>query len=155
MRPPSRGDGYVGLAVHRAARIAAAAAGGQVLVSEATAALAGEDLPAGTSLRPLGEHRLKDFPQPAALYQLDVAGLPTQFPPPRTLPRRPALPGPAGRAAWAADDDVAALTALLTGARTRLVTLIGPGGIGKTRLALETAARRWPRPSRAGWSSCR
>jgi class 3 adenylate cyclase len=50
------GDGYLGLAVHRAARITAAAAGGQVLVSEATAALAGDDLPDGTSLRPLGEH---------------------------------------------------------------------------------------------------
>src|SRR4029450_10740353 len=115
------GDGYLGLAVHRAARIAAAAAGGQVLVSEATAALAGEDLPDGTSLRPLGEHRLKDFPQPAALYQLDVEGLPTDFPPPRPLPRRPQLPAPAGEL-LGRDDDVAALAALLTGARTRLVT---------------------------------
>src|SRR3954453_3414169 len=126
------GDGYLGLAVHRAARIAAAAAGGQVLVSEATATLAGDDLPAGTSLRPLGEHRLKDFPQPAALYQLDVAGLATDFPPPRTLPRRPPLPAPTGEL-LGRDDDLAALAGLLTGGRTRLVTVIGPGGIGKTR----------------------
>ena len=132
------GGGYLGLAVHRAARIAAAAAGGQVLVSEATASLAGDDLPAGTSLRPLGEHRLKDFPQPAALYQLDIAGLPTQFPPPRTLHRRPGLPVPPGEL-LGRDADLAALSALLTATRTRLVTLIGPGGIGKTRLAIETA----------------
>ena len=132
------GDGYLGLAVHRAARIAAAASGGQVLVSETTAALGGEELPAGTSLRPLGGHRLKDFPQRAALYQLDVAGLPTQFPPPRTLPRRPALPAPAGEL-LGRDADLDALSGLLTGARARLVTLIGPGGIGKTRLAIETA----------------
>src|SRR3954471_10799780 len=130
------GDGYLGLAVHRAARIAAAAAGGQVLVSDATAALVGENLPTGTSLRPLGEHRLKDFLQPAALYQLDIAGLPTHFPPPRTLPRRARLPVPAGDM-LGRDADVAALTALLTDAGTRLVTVIGPGGIGKTRLALE------------------
>jgi predicted ATPase/class 3 adenylate cyclase len=132
------GDGYLGLAVHRAARIAAAASGGQVLVSDTTAALAAEDLPAGTSLRPLGEYRLKDFPQAAALYQLDIAGLPTDFPPPRTLPRRPALPAATGEL-LGRDADLTALSALLTGDRTRLVTLIGPGGIGKTRLAIETA----------------
>jgi predicted ATPase len=131
-------DGYLGLAVHRAARIAAAAAGGQVLVSDATAALAGEDLPAGTSLRPLGEHRLKDFPQPAALYQLDIDGLPTAFPPLRTLPRRPPLPTPTGEF-LGRDADLSALSELLTGARTRLVTVVGPGGMGKTRLAIETA----------------
>ena len=109
-----------------------------MLLSDATAALVGDELPAGTALRPLGEHRLKDFPQPAALYQLDIAGLPTHFPPPRTLPRRPGLPVPAGEL-LGRDADLAALSALLTAARTRLVTVIGPGGIGKTRLAVETA----------------
>jgi predicted ATPase len=132
------GDGYLGLAVHRAARIAAAAAGGQVLLSDATATLAGDELPAGTSLRPLGEHRLKDFPQPAPLYQLDIAGLPTQFPPPRTLPRRPALPASMGEL-LGRDGDLTALGGLLHEPRTRLVTVTGPGGIGKTRLAIETA----------------
>ena len=130
------GDGYVGLAVHKAARIAAAASGGQVLLSEATAALAREELPDRTVLHPLGEHRLKDFPEPAALYQLDIAGLPMHFPPPRTLPGRGGLPVPAGEL-LGRDADLAALTALLTDARTRLVTVVGPGGIGKTRLALE------------------
>jgi predicted ATPase len=132
------GDGYLGLSVHRAARIAAAAAGGQVLVSEATAALVRDHLPDGTTLRRLGEYRLKDFPHAAALYQLDVAGLPTDFPPPRTPPLRPALPAPSGEL-LGRDDDLAALAGLLTEPRTRLVTLIGPGGIGKTRLAIETA----------------
>ena len=132
------GDGYVGLAVHRAARIAAAAAGGQVLVSDATAALLGEELPDGTELHPLGEHRLKDFPQPAALYQLDIAGLPTRFPPPRTLRRRTDLPAPPGEL-LGRDADLAALSTLVTADRSRLVTVIGPGGIGKTRLAVETA----------------
>ncbi len=132
------GDGYLGLAVHRAARIAAAASGGQVLVSDATAALAGEELPAGTELHPLGEHRLNDFPEPAALYQLDIAGLPTHFPPPRTLASRPGLPTPTGEL-LGRDADVAALAQLLSDTRTRLVTVTGPGGIGKTRLAVETA----------------
>src|SRR4051812_33360162 len=78
---------YVGLAVHHAARIAAAAAGGQVVVSEAVAALLGEQLPTGLALRSLGGHRLKDFPRPTLLYQLDVEGLSTDFPPLRTAER--------------------------------------------------------------------
>ena len=81
---------YVSLAVHRAARIAAAAHGGQVLLSEATAALVRDDLPDGAALRDLGEHRLKDFEGPARLFQLDLPDLPSGFPPPRTLGRRSA-----------------------------------------------------------------
>jgi predicted ATPase/DNA-binding SARP family transcriptional activator/class 3 adenylate cyclase len=132
------GGGYVGLAVHRAARIAAAADGGQVLLSGATAGLLGDQLPPGTTLRHLGEHRLKDFPQPAPLYQLDIAGLPTRFAPPRSAPRYHPLPVFGGEL-LGRDGDLAALAELLTDARTRLVTVTGPGGIGKTRLALETA----------------
>ncbi|WP_448628608.1 adenylate/guanylate cyclase domain-containing protein [Geodermatophilus sp. URMC 64] len=131
-------DGYVGLAVHRAARIAAVASGGQVLLSDASAALVGEQLPDGLSLRFLGAHPLKDFPQPAPLYQLDIAGLPTAFPPLRTPARSRALPAPVGEL-LGRDGQVAALATLLTEPRTRLVTVTGPGGIGKTRLALETA----------------
>jgi predicted ATPase/class 3 adenylate cyclase len=130
------GDGYVGLAVHRAARIAAAAAGGQVLLSGATAALAGDELPSGTSLHSLGEHRLKDFPEPAALFQVDVAGLPTRFPPLRAGHREPRIPVPAGEL-LGRDRELAALVSLLTAPRARLVTVTGPGGMGKTRLALE------------------
>ena len=130
--------GYIGLAVHRAARISAAAHGGQVLLSETTAGSVGDGALAGVSLHDLGEHRLKDFPRALRLFQLDVAGLRTDFPPLRTLVRGYRLPTPAtpivGR-----EDDVAALVRILADERTRLVTLTGPGGIGKTRLALEAA----------------
>ena len=145
------GDRYVGLSVHHAARIAAAAAGGQVLVSAAVAALLSEQMPAGLTVHDVGEHRLKDFPEPATLYQLDVAGLPTNYPPPRTaapVPRRAAearpagmarrrsLPAPRNRLIGRADD-LATLVELL---RTqRIVTVTGPGGAGKSTLALAVA----------------
>jgi class 3 adenylate cyclase len=150
--------GYVGLAVHHAARIAAAAAGGQVLLSEATAALLGEQLPAGLALRGLGEHRLKDFPQPAPLYQLDFTGLPTDFPPPRTadLEHRPPItsgsPPSRGRV-WhlparnpyftGRNDLLAELRRRLRAGEATLVVqaLYGLGGVGKTQLALEYAHR--------------
>jgi class 3 adenylate cyclase len=150
--------GYVGLAVHHAARIAAAAASGQVLLSEATAALLGEQLPAGLALRGLGEHRLKDFPQPAPLYQLDFTGLPTDFPPPRTadLEHRPPItsgsPPSRGRV-WhlparnpyftGRNDLLAELRRRLRAGEATLVVqaLYGLGGVGKTQLALEYAHR--------------
>jgi predicted ATPase/class 3 adenylate cyclase len=131
------GGSYIGLAVHRAARIAAAAAGGQIVLSDVTAAMVEEVLPPGTALRSLGEHRLRDFPRPSVLFQLDVAGLPTAFPPLRTA-RQDQLPGPRD-ALLGRDADVAALTSLLSDERTRLVTVTGPGGIGKTRVAVESA----------------
>ena len=74
------GEGYVGLDVHRAARIADAAHGGQILLSEATRALVPQ-----TRVRALGEHRLKDLPEPQSLYQLVVEGASAEFPPPRSL----------------------------------------------------------------------
>jgi predicted ATPase/class 3 adenylate cyclase len=129
---------YVSLAVHRAARIAAAAHGGQVLISEATAVLLRDELPDGADLRDLGTHRLKDFDAPARLYQLVVVELPADFPPPRTLARRRPVPTQPGTCIGR-DDDIAAVVALLRDHRARLVTLTGPGGIGKTRLALEAA----------------
>jgi class 3 adenylate cyclase len=75
---------YVGLAVHRAARVCAAAHGGQVLLSSTTADLVSDELPA-SSLADLGQHRLKDFDRPERLFQLVVDGLPATFPPPRTV----------------------------------------------------------------------
>jgi class 3 adenylate cyclase/streptogramin lyase len=83
-------DRYVGMSVHRAARISAIGHGGQVLVSPITAGLLDDepDLP-GVSLRSLGEHRLKDIPRPVQLYQLDVNGLGNSFPPVRSAPREP------------------------------------------------------------------
>jgi class 3 adenylate cyclase len=133
----SNGD-YVGLEVHRAARIAAAGHGGQVLVSSATLALAADRLPPGTTLRDLGEHRLKDLSRPERLSQLVIEGLRNDFPRPRTLDTTPnnlplQLTSFVGR-----ESLVAEAKKLLT--TTRLLTLSGPGGTGKTRLALQVAA---------------
>jgi predicted ATPase/class 3 adenylate cyclase len=131
----SRGD-YVGLAVHQVARIMSAGHGGQVLVSEATRRLI-STLPAGTELRDLGERRLKDLAAPERLYQLVIEGLDDRFPALRTLDTHAnnlpvQLTSFVGRAELATARD--ALSA------TRLLTLSGPGGTGKTRLALQLAA---------------
>jgi predicted ATPase len=122
-------EGYVGADVHKAARIAAAAHGGQVVVSSSTAAIAGTD-----DLRDLGEHRLKDLSAAERVYQLGDG----EFPPLKSL-HQTNLPVPAtpflGR-----EREVNEVTALLTRDDVRLVTLTGPGGSGKTRLALQSAA---------------
>ena len=83
---------YVGIDVHRAARIMAAAHGGQILVSEATRALVSRSMPAGASLRDLGEHQLKDLPEPERLYQVNAEGLDADFPAPRTIDSTPEQP---------------------------------------------------------------
>jgi predicted ATPase/class 3 adenylate cyclase len=134
------GDHYVGLDVHRAARIGAAGHGGQVLLSEATRVLAEPSLPEGTFLRDLGEYRLKDLQCPEHLWQLVLDGLPSQFPPLKTLDRSrhnlPVQPTPLlGRAR-----EVAELTSLVRRDDVRLVTLTGTGGTGKTRLGQQVAA---------------
>jgi class 3 adenylate cyclase len=82
-------EGYVGIDVVRAARICAAGHGGQVLLSAATANLVGTTLPEGVRERDLGEHRLKDIDRPEHIYQLDVDGLPSAFPPLRTHGEKP------------------------------------------------------------------
>jgi predicted ATPase/class 3 adenylate cyclase len=139
-QPKVAPTGYVGLDVPRAARICAAAHGGQVVLSQATRELVEEELPDGVTLRDLGEHRLKDLTSPQRLSQLVIAGLPNEFPPLRTLENRPTnlpvQPTPLiGRAR-----ELAALAELLARAHVRLVTLTGPGGSGKTRLGLQAAA---------------
>jgi predicted ATPase len=132
------GDGsYVGADVHRAARVAAAGHGGQVLVSEATSYLIANDLPAGVGLRGLGEFRLKDL-RPERICQLVINGLRAEFPPIRSLDRGPnnlptQLTSFVGR-----DEELRAAAGLLE--HTRLLTLTGPGGTGKTRLSLQLAA---------------
>ena len=83
------GDRYLGLDVSRAARICAAAHGGQALLSQATRDLVEDELPEGVSLRDLGEHRLKDLTSAQRLSQIVVAGLSDEFPPLRTLENRP------------------------------------------------------------------
>ena len=132
--------GYVGIDIHRAARIMSAAHGGQILASEATRALVSRAMPAGASLRDLGEHRLKDLPAPERLYQVTAEGLEAEFPPPshhRLAPNNLPLSTSAlvGRAA-----ELEQLARLLRGDTVRLVTLTGPGGIGKTRLAVQAAS---------------
>jgi predicted ATPase/class 3 adenylate cyclase len=131
---------YVGLDVHRAARIMAAGHGDQVLLSGRTASLAEEALPRGCDLRDLGEHRLKDLSGKQRLYQLVAEGLRSEFPPLRTLELRANnLPVQPNRLIGRSQE-IRELTDLLRGPETRLVTLTGPGGTGKTRVALEAAA---------------
>ena len=132
------GNEYLGLEVHRAARIAGAAHGGQVLLSETTRALVEHSLPSELSIKDLGVHRLKDLARPERLFQLSAGGLPAEFPPLRTLETTPnnlpmQLTSFIGR-----DDQVREAKALLS--RARLLTLTGPGGTGKTRLSLQVAA---------------
>lgn len=137
--PLSGGTGYVGLDVHQAARIAAAAHGGQIVLSDVTRSLVAKDLPADVGLRDLGEHRLKDLARhPLHLFQLVPSGLSCDFPPlktldtlPNNLPRQ--LTSFVGR-----ERDIAEIKRLLS--TTCLLTLTGAGGSGKTRLALQVAA---------------
>src|SRR5918999_270213 len=129
--------GYVGMAIHEVARISAAGHGGQVLVSSTTRELAADARLAGVELRDLGEHRLKDVSHLVRLFQLAGDGLPDGFPPPRTLGSgHDNLPPPL--TSFIGREEVAEGKRLL--ADTRLLTLTGPGGTGKTRLALQLAA---------------
>jgi predicted ATPase/class 3 adenylate cyclase len=131
------GDDYVGLDVHRAARIASAGHGGQVLISDATGVLVTQELPDGVALRDVGTHRLKDLSARERLWQLDIDGLQLEFPPVRSLDGRPNNLPLATTTLIGRTDELAAVGKLL---RTRrLLTLTGPGGTGKTRLALAAA----------------
>lgn len=136
--PLSAATGYVGIDVHRASRICGAGHGGQILVSEATRTLIGSGVPEGVSLRDLGEHRLRGLASPERLYQVLALGLQADFPPvrsldtlPNNLPRQ--LSSFVGR-----DQELADAEARL--ANASMLTLTGPGGVGKTRLALELGA---------------
>ena len=138
--PQRHEDGYIGVDVHRAARIMAAGHGGQVLVSQAVHAVVAALLPDGVELRDLGEHRLKDLGSTEQIFQLVAPGLPDRFPRLATLDRvvnnlPTQITSFLGRRAQIAD-----VRALLDDPSTRLVTLTGPGGTGKTRLALHAAA---------------
>jgi class 3 adenylate cyclase len=165
--PEAADERYVGLGVHRAARICSAAHGGQILISDTTRGLLVDDLPAGIGLRNLGAHRLKDFDHPEQIYQLLVDGLPDRFPPLRTVapawhpnhadePADLAEPDDleASNATWIAlaaagpfvgrTGELRAIqdawSSAASGSRV-LVLLGGEPGIGKTALAAEAARR--------------
>ena len=133
------GADYGGLDVSKVARIAAAGHGGQVLASGSVAMLAADRLPSGAALRDLGPHVLKDLPRPERLYQLDLPDAAVDFPPlraprpdPGDLPMR--LTSFLGR-----DTEIEGLVRLARDAR--LITMTGPGGSGKSSLAIEVARR--------------
>jgi predicted ATPase/class 3 adenylate cyclase len=136
--PTVTDEGYVGIDVHRAARIAAAGHGGQILLSQAT-----RDLVRADRLRDLGVHRLRDLAAPERLYQLGE----DKFPPLKTVDQTnlPVQPTPfVGR-----ERELAEVLALLDS--HRIVTVTGPGGSGKTRLALQAAAESVERYSDGVW----
>jgi len=135
---PLMGDEYIGLDVHHAARIAGAAYGGQVLVSEATQALVAGRLPERLQLRDLGLHRLRDLAGTEHLYQLLVEGVPDVFPALRTLDGTPNNL-PTQLTSFVGRSEMVARAKRLV-ETSRLLTLTGPGGIGKTRLSLQVAA---------------
>lgn len=135
--PQRHEDGYIGLDVHRAARIAATAAGGQIVVSEATRSVLGA-LAGGIELRDLGWHRLKDLPRPEHLFDIAAEGLSGEHPALRSLGTLASLPSYAtdliGRTL-----EITELSDALVHGTSRLITLTGPGGTGKTRLAVSVA----------------
>jgi predicted ATPase/class 3 adenylate cyclase/Tfp pilus assembly protein PilF len=133
------GDRYVGMSVHEAARVAAAAHGGQILLSATTSALVRTALEPGIAIRDLGEHLLRGIEGSQRLAQVVIDGLPADFPPLKSA-GAPGVRLPAQLSSFVArPKETGDVEALL--ARARLVTLVGPGGTGKTRLAIECAER--------------
>ncbi|HEU5299707.1 MAG TPA: adenylate/guanylate cyclase domain-containing protein [bacterium] len=141
--------GYIGIDVHRAARICSVGWGGQILASQTTRDLVEDDPSAGITFVDLGEQRLKDLTRPQRLFQVVAPGLPAKFPPLKSLDALPnnlptQLTSFVGR-----EREIAAVRGLLS--TSRLVTLTGPGGTGKTRLALQTAAELLPHVADGVW----
>jgi predicted ATPase/class 3 adenylate cyclase len=135
------GERYAGMEVHRAARIGDAGHGGQIVLSDAARFLLGDSLPSGIGLIDLGEHKLKDLPRPEHIHQVTADGLPVDFPALRSAEELgtrerivAALSHFIGR-----ESEKKEIRRLLEDPAVRLVTLTGPGGTGKTRLALEVA----------------
>jgi len=141
-------EGYIGIDVHRAARIAHAGHGGQVLLSETTTPLVIDELPEGVTLLDLGRHQLKDMLRPEHISQLVIDGLPNEFPPLKSLgvlgklSDRPKHNLPHELTPFIGrDHEIEALIEQLHDPSQRLLSMVGIGGIGKTRLALQVANR--------------
>ncbi len=135
--PATGSEGYVGIDVHRAARVCAAAHGGQILISQTTHDLISHELAPPTAVRDLGVHRLRSLDSPLRLYQVTVPGMLADFPPPRTTeaPRNNLqleVTSFIGR-----EREIEQATRILEHAP--LLTLTGPGGVGKTRVGLRLA----------------
>ncbi|MCB8935803.1 MAG: hypothetical protein H6663_10090 [Candidatus Promineofilum sp.] len=132
---------YHGSALNRAERLMSAGHGGQILLSATTAAVCEGALPSEATLRDLGEHRLRGLSRPERLYQLLVPDLPSSFPPLRSLGEYVvSLPSPATRFVGR-DAEVRQIVNLLNDPAIRLISLVGPGGTGKTRLAVAAAGQ--------------
>ena len=135
-----RDGDYYGPALNRVARLCSSGHGGQILLSTAAQELVRDQLPSGVSLTDLGEHRLKDLGRPERVFQVRMPDLPADFPPLRTLDAyRHNLP-PQATPLIGREAEVRAVVELFHRPEVRLLTLTGPGGIGKTRMALQIAA---------------
>jgi predicted ATPase/class 3 adenylate cyclase len=136
---PRDGD-YLAPCLNRLARLLSASAGGQILLSEATRNLVRDELPVGVALIDLGEHRLRDIHEKEHVYQVTAAGLPQGFPPLKSLDA-PLTNLPVQLTSFVGRErDIAEITRLLADPTVHLLTLTGPGGTGKTRLALRVGA---------------
>ena len=141
--PVRNAEGYAGLDVHRAARICTAAHGGQILISQTTRDLIAHAVPANTVLLDLGHHLLKDLPHPEHLIQVAGPGLEREFPPPRTLGAPAGLP-PHRQSLIGREPLLETCRELLLRDDMRVLSLTGPGGTGKTSLAIQLAGSLMP-----------
>ena len=135
-----RDGDYFGPVMNRAARIMAAGHGGQVLLSSAAAGMLTDTLPSEATLRDLGPHRLKDLTVPEHLFQLLHPDLQSEFPPPTTLDATPNNLPVQTTEFLGRNQELAAIQLMLESPATRLLTITGPGGAGKTRLGLQIGA---------------
>jgi predicted ATPase len=135
-----RDGDYVGHTLNRVARLLSAGHGGQILLSAVAQELACEHVPAGVELRDLGEHRLKDLVRPERIYQVEAPDLPRAFPPLVTAGDHAASLPATSTSFVGREREIGAVIELLDRDDTRLLTLTGPGGTGKSRLALQVGA---------------
>lgn len=146
-----RNNDYYGQVVNRVARLEASAHGGQTVVSAVTHEIVRDQVPDGVRFRDLGQHRLKDLTRPQTVFQLEADGLPTDFPPLASLDRHahnlPVQTTPfIGR-----QETLESLRSLVTDGDHRIVSILGPGGMGKTRIALQVAGEEIDRFDDGAW----